>query len=151
MELEEAIDKRRSTRHYTGEPVTKEEVEKLLWAASKVPSAGHIHPLKVLPVYNKDVKEKLCHAALDQRCVAEASVDLVILADYGIMMRRYGKRGYRYVQIEAGHMGQNIALMATSLGLGTVMIGAFRDVDVKIVLGIEVEEPLYIIPVGRRK
>jgi len=32
--------------------------------------------------------------------------------------------------------------------LGTVMIGAFGDEEVKEVLGIK-EEPLYIIPVGK--
>ena len=149
MELEEAISKRKSIRHYKEGEVTHEEIAKLLWVASKVPSAGGIHPLKIVTVYDKDLKEKLCHAALDQRCVAEAYVDLVILVDYGRMYGRYHKRGIRYAQMEAGHMGQNISLMALSLGLGCVMIGAFRDVDVKLALGIEVEDPLYIIPVGR--
>ena len=149
MELEEAISQRKSVRHYKEGEVTSEEVAKLLWAASQVPSAGHIHSLKILPVSDSITKEKLCQAALNQRCVAEAFVDLVILADYNRMMRRYHRRGVRYALIEAGHMGQNISLMAVQLGLGCVMIGAFRDTDVKIALGIEVEEPIYIIPVGR--
>lgn len=149
MELEEAISKRNSIRHYKDETVTHEEVAKLLWAASKVPSAGGIRAVKIVTVYDKDLKEKLCQAALSQRCVAEAFVDLVILADYEKVMKRYHRRGIRYAQIEAGHMGQNISLMAIQLGLGCVMIGAFRDADVKSVLGIEIEEPIYIIPVGK--
>lgn len=38
-----------------------------------------------------------------------------------------GARGARYVQIEAGHAAQSIALQATALGLGTVFVGGFDD------------------------
>lgn len=55
---------------------------------------------------------------------------------------------FRYVHMEVGHMGQNISLQALALKLGTVMIGAFDDEQVKEILGIK-EEPLYIIPVGK--
>jgi hypothetical protein len=41
--------------------------------------------------------------------------------------------------------------MAVSMGLVSVMIGAFNDAKVKAVLGLTTEEPLYIIPVGRPK
>lgn len=148
LTVEEAINKRKSVRSYSDEPLSIGDIEKLIWAASRVPSAGGIHPLEIRAVYDKDMKERLCQVALNQRCIAEAQVDLVISANYQKMMNRYGERGVRYAQMEAGHMGQNISLVAVSLGLGCVMIGAFRDKEVKKVLGIE-EEPLYIIPVGR--
>jgi len=45
-------------------------------------------------------------------------------------------------------VGQNVCLQAKTLGLSTVMIGAFRDEAVKGVLKLK-EEPLYLIPVGR--
>jgi nitroreductase len=50
--------------------------------------------------------------------------------------------------MEVGHVGQNISLQAVALNMGTVMIGAFDDQQVKEILKIE-EEPLYIIPVGK--
>lgn len=148
MELTEAINKRKSIRSFTNEPLRKEEIAKLLWAALKTPSAGAIHPFKIHVVDDKSLKEKLCVAGLNQKCIAEASVVFVVAADFTRMVKRYHRRGYRYIYMEAGHIGQNISLMAVSLGLGSVMIGAFRDADVKAVLGIE-EEPIYIIPVGR--
>lgn len=148
MILEEVISKRRSVRQYKGEEVTQEELSKLFWAASKVPSAGGIHPLKLYEVSDVDKKRELCNACLGQRCVQEAALDLIVTANYTGMLQRYGKRGYRYTLMEAGHVGQNISLMAISLGLGSVMIGAFKDEQVKKVLQI-VEEPLYVIPIGR--
>jgi len=94
-----------------------------------------------------DFRQDLCNAALGQKAVVEAQIDLIIAADYGGVFQRYGRRGYRYAYIEAGHVGQNIALQAVELGLGTVMIGAFNDGAVKALLEIK-EEPIYIIPVG---
>jgi SagB-type dehydrogenase family enzyme len=80
--------------------------------------------------------------------IERAPINIVIAADYGRTTGSYGQRGIRYVHMEVGHVGQNISLQAFALNLGTVMIGAFEDKQVKEILGIE-EEPLYIIPIGK--
>lgn len=95
-----------------------------------------------------DVRSRLSRAALGQGMVEEAPVNIIIAADYGRTTGHYGQRGNRYVQMEVGHVGQNVSLQAIALSLGTVMIGAFGDKEVKELLGID-EEPLYIIPVGK--
>jgi len=59
------------------------------------------------------------------------------------------RRGYRYVYMEVGHVGENIYLMATALRLGTVAVGAFYDDWVARIINAEPNEhPLYIMPVG---
>ena len=52
--------------------------------------------------------------------------------------------------MECGHIGQNIQLQATAIGLGSVIVGAFRDDEIKEAIGIK-EDVLYVIPVGRYK
>ncbi|GFP35408.1 hypothetical protein HKBW3S43_01200 [Candidatus Hakubella thermalkaliphila] len=53
--------------------------------------------------------------------------------------------------MEPGHVGQNVHLQAVALGLGTVVIGASRDDQVKEILNLpQDEQPLYIMPVGRK-
>jgi len=50
---------------------------------------------------------------------------------------KYGERGYRYIYMEAGHISQNLYLQAASLGLGSVVIGAFIDDDMHKLLQID--------------
>lgn len=99
-------------------------------------------------VKEQDIRNRLSQAALGQRMIERAPMNMIIAADYDRTTGHYGQRGIRYVHMEVGHVGQNISLQAIGLGLGTVMIGAFEDKQVKGLLGIK-EEPLYIIPVGR--
>jgi len=97
-----------------------------------------------------DYSGKLMEAALNQKWVGDAPVNIVITAVFERTTRVYGDRGVRYVYLEAGHAGQNVYLEATSLGLGCVVIGAFHDEYVSEILGLKQgEEPVYIIPIGR--
>ncbi len=98
---------------------------------------------------NGDLSEELASACLGQGWVREAPLNIVITAVYARTTRRYGTRGERYVHMEVGHVGQNIYLQATAMGLGTVAVGAFYDDEVRKVLGVSEEErPLYVMPVG---
>ncbi len=103
------------------------------------------HSLKFL--FSKNILPELVQAALNQDFIMDAPLNFIITANFGITMSKYGKRGIRYVLMEAGHISQNIYLMATYLKLGTVAIGAFIDELIKIILDIK-EHPLYIMPVG---
>lgn len=52
--------------------------------------------------------------------------------------------------MEVGHAAQNVYLQAASLQLGTVVLGAFDDRDVKDVLNLNGREtPLYLMSVGK--
>jgi len=143
------------------------------WGARTAPSAGALYPLEIYLVagrvknlkpgiyrYNPerlslvkivegDKRFALFSASFFQTCVKNAPISLVICAQYERTTRKYGERGRRYVHVEVGHAGQNIYLQAESLGLATVAIGAFADEAVKKVLNIK-EEPLYIMPVGKK-
>jgi SagB-type dehydrogenase family enzyme len=99
-------------------------------------------------IKDQDIRNRLSQAALGQGMIEKASIDIIIAADYGRTTSYYGQRGIRYVHMEVSHVAQNIFLQANALSLGTVMIGAFEDKQVKDVLGIK-EDPLYIIPVGK--
>jgi len=106
---------------------------------------------ELLSVAKGDRRNDLCNAALGQSSIRRASAVLVLTGVYQRTTAKYGERGIRYVHMESGHAAQNICLQSVPLGLGTVVIGAFRDEEVKRVLNLEdAERPLYILPIGRR-
>jgi SagB-type dehydrogenase family enzyme len=138
------------------------------------PSAGALYPLEIylvsgnvtsLPagVYHYspvnhalelfimgDKRRDLCRAAQKQVSVEQGAADIVIAANYKKTTVKYGSRGKRYVDMEAGHVAENVSLQLVSLRLGTVTIGAFDDSAVKSVLNLpHGEEPLYIMPIGK--
>jgi SagB-type dehydrogenase family enzyme len=97
-----------------------------------------------------DRRRALAAAALEQYWIAGAPLILATVALFGRTTGRYGRRGERYVHMEAGHVGQNICLQAVALGLGTTVVGAFDDQAVKAVIGTDQPgDPLCLLPVGR--
>jgi SagB-type dehydrogenase family enzyme len=104
----------------------------------------------LLLVSEGDLREELAAAALNQQMLRNAPVSFIIAADYERTAGRYGERAERYVHIEVGHAAQNLNLQAISLGLGSVMVGAFNDSNIKSIMKFpDNEDPLYILPVGR--
>lgn len=102
-------------------------------------------------IMDGDRRGELASAALGQGCVKEGAAAFVFAAVYERTTGKYGERGIRYVHMEVGHAAQNLCLQATALGLGAVTVGAFSDEQVTRVLNLpEGEQPLYIIPVGRK-
>lgn len=101
-------------------------------------------------VSGSDLRSELAEAALGQGQVRNAPAVFIITADYERTAGRYGERAVRYVHMEVGHAGQNICLQAITYGLGSVIVGAFNDDQVKSVLDLPAnEDPLYLIPVGK--
>src|SRR6185312_3392731 len=58
---------------------------------------------------------------------ADASLVLVLAARFERVQKKYGERGYRFALIEAGHIAQNVSLLAAALGLDAVCMGGFFD------------------------
>ncbi len=110
----------------------------------------HSHDLVLLA--QGDRRAELARAALEQDWLREAPITIVLAAVYERTARKYHQRAERYVLLEAGHAAQNIHLQAIALDLGTVVVGAFDDDEVKMALPLAVnEQPLCLMPVGRSR
>ena len=60
-----------------------------------------------------------------------------------------GRRGERYVFLEAGAMAQNITLQAQALGLGAVIVGGFDDSRVSALLQFKApQQPVLMLCLG---
>jgi SagB-type dehydrogenase family enzyme len=138
------------------------------------PSAGALYPIETYLVVNRvkdltggvyhysvkshlleEIKlgefgNELASAALDQKMCSDASVVFLWTAIFARSRWRYKQRGYRYIYLDAGHIAQNLALAAVSLGLGSCQIGAFFDDEINSILEIDGvnESAVYLSAIG---
>lgn len=140
------------------------------------PSAGALYPLEIYPVVSKveglvsgvyhyrpsdhsldlvkegDFRTFLLMSTVGQDMVLQAGVVFIITAIFQRTRWKYHDRTYRYILLEAGHLGQNLYLAATSQGLGACAIGAFLDNEVNRLVGVDgrEESAIYIASIGSR-
>ena len=97
----------------------------------------------------KHFRRELHHLCLGQTLGRDASVAIIHTANLKTAIERHCDRAYRYLHMDAGHLGQRVNLAATRLDLGVSGIAGFFDDQVNDVLGIpEDEAVLYITTVG---
>ena len=140
-----------------------------------VPSAGALYPIDTYVlvnrvesisagIYHYDVEEaqlvllregnygsEASEAALGQELVADAGAVFVWTAMVERSKWKYRERAYRYIYMDVGHIGQNLYLAATALGLGCCTIGAFYDEEVDRLIGVDGKREIsvYMGAVGR--
>lgn len=97
-----------------------------------------------------DCGPSLALAALGQGMVSDSAATFIWTAIPDRSKWKYHERAYRYIYLDAGHIGQNLYLAATALGLGCCTIGAFFDAEVNEIIGIdgENETAVYLGVVG---
>ncbi|MFE4106354.1 SagB/ThcOx family dehydrogenase [Almyronema epifaneia] len=98
----------------------------------------------------KNFRRDLHYLCLGQDLGRDAAAVLFHTADLKKAVARYGDRAYRYLHMDAGHLGQRLNLAAIRLGLGVSGIGGFFDDQVNEILGIPGDEAvLYITTLGQ--
>jgi len=138
------------------------------------PSAGALYPIETYIVANAvrklepgvyhygirnhelerlrsgDFRAAIAAAALGQGMCAAAAAVFVWTAIFQRAKWKYGQRAYRYIYLDAGHIAQNLALAAVSLGLGTCQIGALFDGEVNGIVEVDgtEESVIYMSVVG---
>jgi len=75
---------------------------------------------------------------------------LVLSVDLDRARAKYGVRALRFALLEAGHLAQNLVLVAAAARLASITIGGFYDDVVHELLGIDGvgESVQYLIPLG---
>lgn len=109
----------------------------------------HLHALD--EVYGDRLPKLLTSELfLGQPYLKEAAGIVVVTATVERSLWKYEDRGYRYILLEAGHVAQNVNLVSTALGLGSLNLGGFFDDDLSGLLRLEpdAEVALYAIAVG---
>jgi SagB-type dehydrogenase family enzyme len=106
------------------------------------------HCLETLHI--SDFSIPLARACLEQEMLVSAQVVFVWSGIFARSKWKYKQRAYRYVYLDCGHIAQNLALSATSLGLGSCQVGAFYDDEINNLIGLDGKEEsvIYLSVVG---
>ncbi len=107
----------------------------------------------LLPIRTDSFEKEFVTACLDQSMVVESAVTFVWTAVTARTTEKYQARGYRYIFLDAGHIGAQLQLICHEMGLGSCNIAAFFDDAITGFLRLksEYEVPVYIATVGLPK
>jgi SagB-type dehydrogenase family enzyme len=131
------------------------EVYLLLWNVEGIRSGTyHYEPIQhaLECLRGEPPRSKIPSLFLDQPYLADAGALVILTAVVERQLYRYGDRGYRYLLIEAGHVAQNVGLVAAAIDVGCLNLGGFLDDTVAALLNLEqdCEVALYGIALGTR-
>jgi SagB-type dehydrogenase family enzyme len=145
------------------------------FAFRTVPSAGGLYPIETYPIVNNvekldqgtyhynindnslellklgDFREKVAKGCLGQMMAYNSAINFIWTVVIERSKWKYLQRCYRYLYLDAGHIGQNFYLVAEALGLGACAIGAIYDDELNNLLEIDGvnETTIYVGVVGK--
>lgn len=147
------------------------------YALRTAPSAGALYPIETYVLINRvagieaglyhydvryhrlevikkgDLGADIARAALGQDMLRTAALVFIWTAVFARSVWKYRERAYRYIYMDAGHIGQNAYLSAEALGLGCCTVGAFLDDQVNSVIGVDGkdESAIYLCAIGKKQ
>ncbi len=137
-----------STREFTDEPITDEEIELILKAAMQAPSARNGQPWEFYVIKNKEILNALGNSSPYSKMCAQAAIAIVPC---------YRKESIspHFHDIDLAASTENLLLEVEALGLGAVWVGVSPIVErmqiMKDILSIPDElEPFALIPIGHK-
>lgn len=138
MSFFDLIKNRQSVRSYKNDKVEREIIEKIVEGARVAPSACNAQPWKFIIVDDSEVREKLVKSIYDpligmNKFALTSPVFIVVVAEKRNLISGLGSKikGMDYTSLDIGIACEHICLGATALGLGTCMIGWFKEKGVK--------------------
>jgi len=148
MEVDKAIQERKSVRHFSEKKPSWKEIIECIDSARFSPMAGNIFTLKFILVDDEKKIKKLAEAS-QQDFIVESKYVVVVCTDSSLTLNAYEERGEKYLRQQAGASIENLLLSLQAKGLSTCWIGHFVDSLVREALGIpEGIEVEAMFPIG---
>jgi nitroreductase len=123
METWDAIRARRNVRAFTDEPLTDVEVDRILEAGRRAPSAGNSQPWDLVVVTDRGTLVELAKVWQGARHVATSAATIAIVTPIVEDERQAG-----FIEYDLGQLTIQMAIAAADLGIGSGH-AAVRDQD----------------------
>jgi nitroreductase len=128
VELFQVLIRRRACREFKKEPVPKDLVDKLVYAASRAPTASNIPYRHFIVIDNPRVIRSV--KQISPSLLADPPLLIVVFTDLRTALEKTGRVAEFSSLVDSGAAGENILLEATELGLGSqfTMISAMEGI-----------------------
>ena len=145
MELQKCLETRKSIRKYKDTPVAKETIQELIKAAQLAPSWKNTQVSKyyiAMGEAKKDFSEK-CLPTFNRNNTEDAPVLIVTTVEDGLS--GYTQQGDTHLKhgfacFDNGLQVSNFCLKATELGLGTLIMGIYKEAAIREFFNISEKE-----------
>jgi nitroreductase len=144
----ELVKKRQSVRGYSPRPVEKAKLERCLEAARLAPSACNAQPWTFIVVDDVELKNRLADLTADRwlplnHWTKQAPVHVAVVVEHANLTARVGAQVKKkaFPWIDLGIAAEHFCLQAAADGLGTCMLGWFKE---------DKARELLKVPTGRR-
>ncbi len=134
------IFERTSVRYYTDEPVSNDDVQKLMKAAMAAPSAVNLQPWQFIVLQNPENLKKASRISPYSKVLEGAGLGVIVLGDLD-----RSKEGYILQDCSAAV--ENMLLEAVTLGLGGVWLGVYPEQDRMDAITKMFDLPANLLPV----
>lgn len=143
------IHSRKSVRSFTGEPVGREMLDRILRAGMAAPTAVNRQPWAFIAVTDRKILDSLAAGLPYAKMLDKAGAAIIVCA---LPDKAYEKKA-EFAIIDSSCASQNILLAAEALGLGAVWTAAYPEKErmdfVRKTLNIPQNViPLNVIPIG---
>lgn len=143
MDFLELANLRESVRSYKNTAVEEDKILKCIEAARLAPSACNAQPWKFIVVNEKDILEDVRKNIYDpvigiNKFVLQAPVLVVVVGEKRNLASSIGSvvKKKDYTSMDVGMAVEHFCLQASELGLGTCIIGWFKNDNIKKRLNI---------------
>ena len=151
MEFSKVISARRSTRKFTDDPVSADQINALLEAAIAAPNACNMQSWHFYVVTDPAVKSQLAEEKAIAEWATTAPVLFVVCTAADEIVSLFGEIGEKLFAIQDTACAiENILLCAADMGLGGCFMGAFKRELVERIVGIKSgHKPIAVVPIGK--
>lgn len=121
LDLIRSLTARAAVRSFADQPVLPEVLEQIVGVARWTGSARNRQPWRFVPVFERELLEKLGGLGAYAQHLASAPCALVLLS---------ADNGFQDTEFDLGKVSQTITLAATVLGLGSCLATIYPEVNV---------------------
>ncbi len=138
MNAYENIVNRRSIRKYTDRPISQENIRRILDAAMLSPSCANTRDWQFLVVQDRDTLGRMADAnGRPAEPLRKAALGIMVLGD----LERAFPRAREYWVIDGAIAAENMCLAANALGIGSVWLGTWPQME-----RVEAQRKLFCLP-----